>query len=167
MTANAVIAGTFADLRSVKSRSVVILHIEVPIERAADVVAMFGYPQPGEEVSVAVARLVQPVAEQPPAQATERRKWDELRPSQQAGIACNEPEFWEFLTEVHDNFTSDANKAAAFVRWKCGVRSRSEFDTDEAAASRWNTLHGEYLRWRADRVGQEQAEAQAREYGRT
>jgi len=183
MTANAIIAGTFADLRSVKSRSVVVLHIEVPIERAADVVAMFGYPQPGEEVSVAVARLLpeaapEPVSENRPETdagfraPANRRKWDELSLAQQAGIACGDTDFWRFLEERYDSVIRGDAKAcaeiaASDVREVCEVKSRAEFDRDEAAASRWNALHGDFRKWRADRVGQEQAEAQAREYGRT
>jgi hypothetical protein len=170
MTANAVIAGTFADLRSVKSRSVVVLHIEVPIERAADVVAMFGYPQPGEEVSVAVARLLPAAADPAPATATSKpkRPWDDLSLAQQAGIACGDPDFWVWLD--HSRAAAnvfDVDSAAQEVRYRCNVKSRREFDRDEAAARRWNALHGEFKRWRADRAGQEQAEAQAAAYGRT
>lgn len=172
MTANAIVAGTFADMRSVKSRSVVVLMIEVPIERANDVVAMFGFPQPGAEVPVAVARLVmeQPKVEPPkaaPKPADERTPWDALPKVQQAAIVCNDPEFWEWLhAQCPSARKIDANEAAEYVRFRCEVLSRKELDTDEAAATRWNELHGEFKRWRSDRVGQEQAEAQAREYGR-
>lgn len=58
MNSNAIIAGTFADLKTVKTRSVVQMIVEVPIERAEEVVMMFGFPQPGSEVTVAVARLI-------------------------------------------------------------------------------------------------------------
>jgi len=161
MTQNAVIAGTFADLKTVKSRSVVQMVIEVPIERGEQVVQMFGFPQPGAEIAVAVARLA---TEQPKSSTpTTGRKWDELRPSQQAGIACADPEFWQFLTEVGPRDLNIANDKAAAdeVRFRCDVSSRRYLDTDEDAASRWNVLHGEFRKWRADRMGQEQAEAQA------
>ena len=51
------IAGTYSDLKFIKSRSVAQVVVEVPIERAADVVALFGTPQPGGEVWVGMARL--------------------------------------------------------------------------------------------------------------
>jgi hypothetical protein len=141
MTANAVIAGSFADIKSVKSRSVVVLMIEVPIERAADVVAMFGYPQPGEEVPVAVARLMPlnpeaPVA--PPAPEKSKRGWDELSHAQQAGIVCGEVGFHRWIK------VETPDEAAAWVREHCGVTSRRELDTNETAATAWNRLVGRY-----------------------
>ena len=104
--------------------------------------------------------------ETPTGSRTPGRSWDELSYAQQAGIACADPEFWGFCTEVHDNFTQDADKAAAFVRWHCDVKSRADLDKDEGAAERWRVLHGEFRRWKADRTGQDQAEAQARAYVR-
>lgn len=59
MTANAIVSGTFSDFKLVKTRSVAQLVIEIPIERAADAVAIFGIPQPGQEIAVAVARLIE------------------------------------------------------------------------------------------------------------
>lgn len=60
MTANAVLSGTYSDFKIVKTRSVFQMVIEGPIERAAEAVAMFGVPQPGQEIHVAVARLQVP-----------------------------------------------------------------------------------------------------------
>lgn len=54
---NAVIDGTYSDFKLVKTRSVFQMVIEGPIERAAEAIAMFGVPQPGQEIHVAVARL--------------------------------------------------------------------------------------------------------------
>ena len=53
----AAIQGTFADYRLIKTRGVLALVIEVPVERQAEVFAALGYPMPGEEKPVAVARL--------------------------------------------------------------------------------------------------------------
>lgn len=49
--------GCYSDFRIVKTRSVAQLIVEIPIERAAEAVALFGVPQPGQEIHVAVARL--------------------------------------------------------------------------------------------------------------
>lgn len=179
MNQNAIVAGSFADIRTVKSRSVVVLHIEVPIERAAEVIDKFGFPQPGNEIPVAVARLVaepSPVPAQPEQSSKPvGRKWDDMTYAQQAGIACGEPEFWTFLEAKTHNIIVDpedgplgpigeqraGNRAAYEVRDICKVKSRREFDTDEAAAERWRTLYGEYKRWRA---GQREAERQVAHY---
>ena len=176
MTANAVVAGSFADIRTVKSRSVVVLMIEVPIERAAEVVEMFGFPQPGAEVPVAVARLVQPAAEPTPAAhahaaGTPRptgQKWDECLYAKQVSTACGDPEFREWLRgRCGSVATPTNNEAVTEVKRMVGIRSRKELDADpEGHAVRcWNELYGEYKRWRSERIGQEQAEAQARAYG--
>lgn len=56
MTA-AAIAGNYAEFKLVKTRGVFAITIEFPVERTADVFAALGYPQPGTESPVAVARL--------------------------------------------------------------------------------------------------------------
>jgi len=172
MAANAIVAGTFADMRSVKSRSVVVLHIEVPIERAADVVAMFGFPQPGAEIAVAVARLVAkptPAAQapaagkpapEPPTPARERTPWDAMTLAQQAGMLCAEAEFQRYLGVG----TPDEAKRAIYDT--CVIRSRRELDQDEAAAGAWRRMAKGYRDWQRDLVGQQQAESQAQAYRR-
>lgn len=72
------------------------------------------------------------------ARAKARRSWDELSPSQQAGIACNETSFILWTR------TSNAEEAAQFVRSRCGVTSRSLFDQNEALAARWATLYQQF-----------------------
>ena len=56
MTA-AAISGNYAEFKLVKTRGVFAITIEFPVERTADVFAALGYPQPGTEIPVAVARL--------------------------------------------------------------------------------------------------------------
>lgn len=63
MTA-AAIRATFAQYAMVKTRGVLVLHMEVPLERQAEVFAALGYPLPGNEVWCGIARLV-PEAQQP------------------------------------------------------------------------------------------------------
>lgn len=57
MTANAIMHASYSDLKLIKSRSVCQIVLEIPIERAAAAVEMFGVPIPGQEIAVAVARL--------------------------------------------------------------------------------------------------------------
>src|SRR5689334_3898132 len=53
----AAIAGVFSDYKLVRTRSVVQIIVEVPVEQQADVFAALGYPMPGQEIHVAVARM--------------------------------------------------------------------------------------------------------------
>ena len=51
------ILGSYADLKIIKTRSVVQIVVEVPLERGKEVTDLFGLPQPNAEVHVVVARM--------------------------------------------------------------------------------------------------------------
>jgi hypothetical protein len=71
----------FSDFKLVKTRSSAQLVLEIPIERADAVLAILGgVPQPGKEVSVAVARLMGNEAPVPPRD-TEAQRVDRGPPS--------------------------------------------------------------------------------------
>lgn len=52
------IAGSYADLKIIRTRQVVQMIVEVPIEEGERLIQVFGLPAPGTEIRVAVARLV-------------------------------------------------------------------------------------------------------------
>lgn len=81
--------------------------------------------------------------------------------AQEAGALCNSERFQKFL---RTKFTfqmreaeqvliaskagyHEGNVASEFVRARCGVGSRSEFDADTNAAQRWIDLRGQYRAW--------------------
>lgn len=64
-----------------------------------------------------------------------KKHWDELKPSQQAGMMCGKPEFIAWTGGV-----TEAD-ATFFVRDACHVKSRAELDTNPEAAKRWRELH--------------------------
>jgi len=68
----------------------------------------------------------------------ERRKWNELTPTTQAAIRCEEPGFQRFLN------ASDATGAADEVRKRCEVQSRTELSTNARASAAWERLDSEY-----------------------
>lgn len=150
MSKPAALQGSYADLKTVKTRSVVQMIIEFPIERGADVVAMFGFPQPGQEVPVAVARLnVAPQIEHA-TPAAEKKKWSELPPAQQAAIRCGEVAFRRFLAETGGYpgvAVLDADMAADEVRERCRVRSRSDIRPGTDAAVAWAALDSQFQNW--------------------
>lgn len=103
---NSAVAGTFVDIRSVPSRKVVRLVLEFPVEQGAELVELFGYPQPDNPRWVGVAPLVGnphdrpafPPAEQvaPPRerQPVERAPLDGWeRDRQRAVMLCKDPRF--------------------------------------------------------------------------
>lgn len=66
------------------------------------------------------------------------KSWGDMSPAQQAGIRCSDPEFQAFLG------AQDAEKAAAIVREKCGVASRSEIIPGTDAFVYWKAIDGAF-----------------------
>lgn len=65
-----------------------------------------------------------------------------------AGILCGNPEFHRFLAERFPadwrdfGDLEDKDRAAAVLRHACDIRSRSELDSDPAAARRFHSRLG-------------------------
>ena len=136
-----VLKATYADLKTVKTRSTCQLILELPIEALTDVVALLGAPVPGNEVWVAVARL-RPEAvqiEPEPEQLAPPRKSASL--AQIAGILCNEGAFRKFIR------AETVDEAADYIRNHCRVSSRANIDGNPDATAAFNTLKGEYELW--------------------
>lgn len=136
-----VLKATYADLKTVKTRSTCQLILELPIEALTDVVALLGAPVPGNEVWVAVARLrLEAVQIEPePEQLAPPRKSASL--SQIAGILCNEGAFRKFIR------VETVDQAADYIRNHCRVSSRANIDGNPDATAAFNTLKGEYELW--------------------
>jgi hypothetical protein len=139
------ILGTYSDFKLVKTRSVVQVVIEVPIERAKEVTDLLGMPMPGEEIPIGFARL-------DPAKLDINAPIQLPRVSnaQMAGILCNEGGFRKYLAERSGQVVPDAEAAAVLVRLACSVKSRANLDTDKHGAQLWRDLKGEYELWLKD-----------------
>src|SRR5690554_1080403 len=137
-----VLRATYADLKTVKTRSTCQLILELPIEALTDVVALLGAPVPGNEVWVAVARLREGAAPQP---ALEEPKRGTL--AQQAGILCSEGRFQRFAIETLCLDHGGEEEAKRLIYDRCQVTSRRDLDRDDAAAERFRYLRGEYDLW--------------------
>lgn len=146
MTAPAAIRATYSDLRFVKSRKVAQITLEVPIEEAANIVAMFGTPNPASETWVALARLGGASVPQA-APEKERRRFSELPPAQQAALKCQDEAFRRWLWEAHYFPTEDEDDVAEWIRVQCEVKSRADLNTNPEAAERWLTLLREFDVW--------------------
>ena len=134
-----VLKATYADLKTVKTRSTCQLILELPIEALTDVVALLGAPVPGNEVWVAVARLRLDGTAQPVAEIEPPRKTASL--AQIAGILCGEGAFRMFIG------AATAEAAAEYVRIRCNVSSRANIDGNPDATEAFKTLKGEYELW--------------------
>ena len=85
---NRIMKGTYSDYKLIKTRGVISVSVEFPIEQAEEFVRMFGMPKPDTEKWVAIAGLNEKVI---------HRNEDVVRTIQQAGMLCKEINFGRFL----------------------------------------------------------------------
>jgi hypothetical protein len=156
----AAIQATFSDVKIIRSRKVCQLVLEIPLEQAdAALATLGGIPQPQSDCWVAVARLngvpyrpTEPVhirGVPEPNPDKEKRRWDDLKLSIQAGIRCEEKAFRTFLTETETSAfeARSVEDAERMVRERCEVDSRKELNLDPEAASRWKDIERSYQAW--------------------
>lgn len=101
-----------------------------------------GYPSGAKNGQRFVLAVVPIANDQLPDEDTaakvQRRRFADMPRSQQAGMLCADPEFQEKV------LAANADQAAERVRRHCRVASRSELDTDKAAAKLWDNLVSEF-----------------------
>jgi hypothetical protein len=101
--------------------------------------------RPGSAREGAAAESAAAGGKTPPAPADARRS-ARGRPfplAKRAAMRCAEKSFQAFLG------VDGASAAAAELRTRCGVASRKQFDTEEAARERWRALDARYAAWLA------------------
>ena len=151
MTETATFKGTYSDIKNVRSRKVTQIIVEIPIEQYADFVKVFGGPDPAEEKWIALA-LLKDVSRET---SNEKRKFEDLPPTQQAALACKREAFQTYCGGF-DECTNGAyncaleDDVADFVRVRCGIESRAELNTNEHAAAKWEQLYHNFTFWLAD-----------------
>lgn len=166
MTA-AAFRATFSDWKLVRSRKVIQVVFEVPLEQADHAYGVLGgMPNPASEVWCAVARLkqegggasgrsmsaehdAQPRSQQDKPAGGAKRAFHELSGAQQAGILCNEPAFRRWLAETGDTaiLMFDVSMAADEVRGRLGINSRAEIDSDPRIQRHWQSIVSAYRAW--------------------
>lgn len=138
----AVFKATYSDWRLVKTRKVVQIVFEVPVENsdiAYQVVG--GMADSSQEKWFAIARL----DESPPKpEGKAPRSFHDMTPAQQAGMLCADEVFAKFMRET-GNVKSE--NVADTVRALCGVTSRSDIKPGTEAARRWASIVSDYRAW--------------------
>lgn len=165
MAAPPAIAGTYADLRQVKSRGVWQLVIDVPAEQVEAMVDLFGMPRQDKPTHLAVARLKEPpgtngsaatqasaAPADPPHPPEGLRvpggaKRERTLP-EKVGMRCGNAYFQAWLMD-HLGLQQDAaqtvDEIAEIVRQRCGVKSRTEILPGTEAAAKWLALETRFL----------------------
>jgi hypothetical protein len=172
MTDLKVIEATYTEWKMIKTRKVLQLILEIPLERQGDVLIRLGPPMPDREKWVAVALLDELVArgQDPKAQLKgmlERSLEHEARPKdldrslagkqhyanssvmEQARdrsiFLANHPKFIAWANGVCKSYNIiDHTDAAIFIRERCGVDSRAEIAIDPDAYREFIKMETEY-----------------------
>ena len=150
MMDHAIVAGNFTDIKLVKTRSVVQIIIEVPVEASSQaLMALGGIPQPGHEKPVAIALLgvIEGMKEVAATRQIEAPEKPDLtlgqKAVQRAGILAGGPGEPDAKFEAWImHMTGRAEPPHVIVRDLCGVKSRREFTTDAVALDKWHDLVG-------------------------
>lgn len=137
--APAAFEATYSDWKLVKSRKVVQIVLEVPMEKADLAYQVLGgMPDHAAEAWLAVAKL-----DKTKVQETKQpRRWNELSVAEQAGIRCNEKAFLEFIRDSFQYQVANASEAAWWLRDRFSVESRKDIPRDK-----WEALDNEYQIW--------------------
>ncbi len=166
MTSPAAFQATYSDWKLIRSRKVVQVVLEIPLEAAGQAYDVLGgMPNPGAETWCAIARLKgkegnsNPLTDTPAPASVEAspvraRTWAEITPAQQAGIRCNEPAFVQFLASRYRQCVDSTESASQLVRELCEVKSRSEIRAGTKSAETWQRIEQTYQTWLlAERMG--------------
>lgn len=155
MTA-AAFQATYSDWRVVKGRKVVQVVFELPLELADQAYQVLGgMPIAATEIWCGIARI-NPGDKQSPrpdgasgslggaAGPTNKRKFSDMSPAQQAGMLCDDAAFRKFIDETICTPCNTTEQAAEIVRDHCNVRSRSELTVTNLY---WANLVDDYRKW--------------------
>ena len=149
------IRATYSDLKLVKTRKVLQLIFEVPIEEADNALRVLGgMPRGDAETWVGIALITEEAATRPTKKP--RRPMSEVPRSQQAGILCKDDQFHQFLERLYDITIADNDDpticAAEFVCNFCKVDSRTQLDSEPDRGNVWDGLRAQFDAW-AGRIG--------------
>lgn len=146
MTA-AAIQATFADYKRVKSRKVMQLVFEVPLENWPRDYRVLGEPEIETATWFAIAAMN--VSEPAP---TPKEQGSKLAAN--AALTLQEGSFRRYLAtlqppEPDGSVVVDMGNSVADTALKkiLGIKSKAELNTDPAAAQRWRDLRGNYEAW--------------------
>jgi hypothetical protein len=145
MTDARVIKATYTEWRMIKTRKVLQLVLEIPLEQQGDVLTRLGPPMPDQEKWVAVAlldELVAQEAEQKPKDLdrslTGKQRYANSSAMEQARDRAayrlpKDTKFRVWAAGFSPYPLRDEADVARFIRDRCGVDSRAEIATDPDA----------------------------------
>lgn len=119
--------------------------IEIPLEQGEQLIDAFGFPNPGAEIRVAVARLVDPAPtpakqsdKSEAAKAAYSAKSEGEQAVVRAALLARDPRF-----QVYAKVTNET-EAANFIRNRCVIESRREIATNADALDWFLTMETDF-----------------------
>lgn len=110
----------------------IVLSVEIEPRNAAAALALFGMP--GTPLAVAALQVGYEAVKD--SVTTEKAKGGAL--AKLAGMWCNDPEFWKWISKLQHEEVNNAFLAAQFIRETCGIESRAELDHNEDAEDKFH-----------------------------
>lgn len=161
--------GTYRHLEFKPGLKVARVWIEIPIEKSAEFIKLFGTPDLADPKPMAIALIkdskitpqgedgpategsgvVIPPSEQGGEVRDSRKSFRDMPRSQQAALKCQDEEFQIWLAKTYeiswDSFyyvlnATSRSTANMVVKDILGIASKRELDKDEEAAKRWDAL---------------------------
>ena len=157
MTDKTIIQGNYADLRTIKTRSSVQMVIEFPIEQGQEIVEKFGFPQPAQEVPVAVARLALETSEDASSRQRDLGEGEDKPESyaRQAKMLAKDEDFAKFVSQKHPEWWAEKYEYQTsheiceyLIEDDCGVTSCADLIEDTVAGKEFKKLQAEFLNWK-------------------
>jgi hypothetical protein len=157
MTTPAAISATFSEWRMVKSRKVLQLVFELPLEKQGEVLAALGVPLPDAESWCAIARLKIEPTTAPSKSELGKQRYAASSDMERAIVrAARLPADERFQNWVHvqalkagwgreQPVVIDEEAAINYLRNVCKVTSRREITQDAAAYQRFIAMESKYL----------------------
>lgn len=136
-------ACTFADFKTVKTRSVAQVVLEMPIENLQAFLAAFGVPVPGSETWVGIARL----SGNPRPPVTQGEMSEARQAVRAAALRCDDVRFQRWMLGLE--YVEGADNEAATItqlRTVLGVTSRAEIGTNPEKLQAWLDLVRQFNR---------------------
>ena len=162
-------SATYSDWKLIRTRAVVQIVLEVPIEDADHAYNVLGgMPNSAREIWVGVARFVNAGGAPRPSTlaaddrasapasrhgepapdsntpARARKSWHEMTPTMQTGVLCADKSFQKWLG------VNNETDAAILIRGRCGVNSRKDIQLTTNAAGVWRDIVADYRAWMRD-----------------
>lgn len=144
-----VIQARYANWKVIRTRKLLVLEFEVPLEMQGEVLKYLGAPLPDRDIQCAIAILngeagQNPVNEVPTSKtspASPPIPFEELPLTQQAVLLCKREAFWKYIQVENEE------AAKEWLYDYCIISSRSEIEEMTKAGEDFKELYDRFQDW--------------------